>query len=423
MIAQFPDKLRFLFNPARYKIAHGGRGSAKSWGFARALLILGAQKKLRILCAREIQRSIADSVHKLLNDQIQALNLNSLYEVQQNCIKGSNGTEFIFAGLGTQTAESIKSYEGVDICWVEEGQNVSKRSWDILTPTIRKAGSEIWVSFNPDLDTDETWKRFVKNPPAGAEVCQLNWRDNPWFPPELEAERLSTQARDPEGYDNIWEGVPRTTVDGAIYTVEIPAVLTSDRFTHIPHNPALRVHTIWDLGWNDSMAIIIAQRNGSGLYIIDYISDNNKTLADYVSLLDELPKKHNVSAFNWGVDWIPHDGANKDFKTGKSTEQILLELGRKDVRIIPKQNIEEGIRLAKLTFPRVYFDKKAEGLLESLRRYRRLINKSTGTAAAPLHDDASHGADAFRYLAAIADQMTNENWSNLNIKYRALGLK
>lgn len=423
MKAQFPDKLKFLFSPARYKVAHGGRGSAKSWGFARALLILGAQKKLRILCAREIQRSIADSVHKLLSDQIQALKLGSIYEVQEKCIKCANGTEFIFSGLGTQTAESIKSYEAVDICWVEEAQNVSKRSWDILSPTIRKSGSEIWISFNPDLDTDETWKRFVKNPPDGAVVCEINWRDNPWFPSELEAERLYTQTHDPESYDNIWEGVPRATVDGAIYKTEIPAVLTGNRLTNVPHDPTLRVHTIWDLGWNDSMAIIIAQRNATGLYIIDYISDNNKTLADYISLLNELPKRHNSASFNWGVDWIPHDGANKDFKTGKSTEQILLELGRKEVRIIPKQNIEEGIRLAKLTFPRVYFDKKAENLLESLRRYRRLINKSTGTATAPLHDDASHGADAFRYLATIADQMTNETWSNLDIKYRALGLK
>src|SRR5690242_12113424 len=138
MLAEFPSKLKFLFQPKRYKVAYGGRGATKSWGFARALLIQGAQKKLRILCTREVQKSIKDSVHSLLADQIQALGFGHLYEVLQNEIRGKNGTEFLFAGLSTQTIESIKSYEGIDRVWVEEARAVSKRSWSILIPTIRK---------------------------------------------------------------------------------------------------------------------------------------------------------------------------------------------------------------------------------------------------------------------------------------------
>ena len=193
--AQFPEKLAFLFQPARYKVVHGGRGSSKSWGFARALLIQAAQRPLRVLCTREIQNSIADSVHKLLADQIAGMGLESIFTVQQTAIYGPNGSEFIFAGLRTQDINKIKSFEGVDVVWVEEGQAVSKKSWDVLTPTIRKPGSEIWVSFNPDLESDETYQRFVAQPPAGAVVVQMNWRDNPWFPPELEAERQDDDCR------------------------------------------------------------------------------------------------------------------------------------------------------------------------------------------------------------------------------------
>src|SRR6185437_15618646 len=157
--ANFPEKLSYLFKPKRYKVAYGGRGGAKSWGFARALLILGAQKPLRILCTRETQKSIGDSVHKLLDDQIKLLGLEKFYEVQKSAIIGANGTEFIFAGI-RQNVHNLKSYEACDICWVEEAQTVSKSSWDVLVPTIRKEGSEIWVSFNPDLETDETYQRF-----------------------------------------------------------------------------------------------------------------------------------------------------------------------------------------------------------------------------------------------------------------------
>lgn len=147
--AQFPRALSGLFDPHRYKIAHGGRGSAKSWGFARALLVLAAQSKTRILCTREVQKSIKDSVHKLLSDQIQAMGFGGHFQVLETEIRGINGSEFLFAGLANHTVESIKSYEGIDIVWIEEAQTVKKKSWDILIPTIRKAGSEIWVTMNP----------------------------------------------------------------------------------------------------------------------------------------------------------------------------------------------------------------------------------------------------------------------------------
>ena len=192
--AEFPEKLQCLFRPARYKVLYGGRGGAKSWGIARALLIQGAAKPLRVLCAREIQKSIGDSVHKLLSDQIKALGLAGFYEVQKTVIRGRNGTEFTFHGL-KHNVTNIKSAEGADVCWVEEAQTVSKSSWATLIPTIRKPGSEIWVSFNPELEDDETYQRFVANPPTGAVVVKVNWSDNPWFPDVLRQEKDDLKAR------------------------------------------------------------------------------------------------------------------------------------------------------------------------------------------------------------------------------------
>ena len=155
--AEFPVKLQPLFKPSRYKVLYGGRGGAKSWGVARALLILGAQKPLRVLCAREFQSSMKDSVHKLLCDQIESLGLLGFYEITQNSIRGQNGTEFSFIGLKNNPT-NVKSYERVNVCWVEEAQSVSRLSWNILIPTIRAEGSEIWVTFNPELETDETYQ-------------------------------------------------------------------------------------------------------------------------------------------------------------------------------------------------------------------------------------------------------------------------
>lgn len=205
---QIPSKLKPLFAAIRYKIMYGGRGGGKSHSVAQALLTLGAQQPLRILCAREVQKSIKQSVHQLLSDYIIKLGLSNFYEILDTEIRGKNGTQFNFAGLAGSTVDSVKSYEGADICWIEEGQTVTQRSWNILIPTIRKSGSQIWVTFNPFVDTDDTYYRFVLNPPEGAWVCKVNYYDNPWLSDELEDERVHCKKNDPDNYDNIWLGVP-----------------------------------------------------------------------------------------------------------------------------------------------------------------------------------------------------------------------
>ena len=398
--ADFPRKLTFLFEPARYKVAHGGRGSGKSWAFARALILMAAKKPLRILCGREVQKSIKDSVHRLLNDQIQALGLGASFDVLENEIRGKNGSLFLFAGLSQHTVESIKSFEGVDICWLEEAQVITKRSYDVLLPTIRKDGSEVWLSLNPDMDTDETYQRFVSNPPASALVEQVNWRDNPWFPAVLEAERQETLRRDPENYENIWEGTPKRVAEGAIYALEIDAVYLDNRVRQVPYDPLLSVHLVWDLGWNDAMTVGFFQRSGAEMRCIDYIEDSFRTLDWYVAEVERRP-------YRIGTYFIPHDGRARDFKTGKSTEEILQAMG-KTVEVLPAASIEEGIKAARMLFPRMYFDAdKTTSLLEHLKRYKRTIHLKTNEPGAPLHDEHSHGADMFRYAAMAVDQMGN----------------
>lgn len=410
---EFPEKLQCLFEPARYKVAHGGRGSAKSWSFARALLALGAQRKLRILCTREVQKSIKDSVHKLLSDQIEAIGLGWFYQIQNNEIRGINGTEFLFAGLADHTVESIKSYEGVNVVWVEEAHKVSKRSWDILIPTIRKEGSEIWISLNPELETDETYSRFVIDPPANAVVVQINYSDNPWFPDVLEQERVDCLRRDPKGYPQIWEGKCLPAVAGAIYYDEISLAQDEGRIARVPYDPMLKAHVIFDLGWNDAMFVSIAQRVRSELRIIESLEDSHKTL-DWWSA--ELRKKN----MNWGTVFLPHDGEHRDFKTAKSAKEIMEALGW-TVRITPNLRVEEGIRLTRMAFPQMVFDKdKAARIVQCAKRYRRSVNQQTNEPGAPRHDEWSHGADNLRYVAINAEQMTNENWGG-EIHYPSLG--
>lgn len=416
MQADFPEKLGILFQPAPYKVVHGGRGSGKSWGFARALLLLGRARKIRVLCAREVQKSIKQSVHKLLSDQIQSLGLGGFYQVLETEIRGSNGTEFSFTGLATHTADTIKSFEGCDYCWVEEGQAVSNASWNILRPTIRKPGSEIWISFNPELETDATYQMFVVDPPTGAIVVQMNYLDNPWFNEKLEQERLDCLSKQPKDYPNIWEGKCLPAVAGAIYFDEVSQADSDGRIGRFPYDPKLKVHRIWDMGWNDCMAIILAQRNASAITIVGYVTGTRRTTADYIAEF----KGDKYRGWNWGSDYLPHDGFANSRQTGKADADILIGLGC-EVKQTPNMAVETGIRQARLLFPRVYIDKVAcasvdsalPGLVECMKRYRRKINQQTGTAGDPLHDVYSNGADAFRYLAVNAEQLSNEDWGKM----------
>ncbi len=425
MSALFPKKLEPLFDPWRYKVLHGGRGGSKSWGIARALLIRGANETTRILCAREFQNSIKDSVHKLLSDQIEALGLEGYYEVQANAIKGRlNDTEIAFEGL-RHNVNRIKSFEGVDVVWVEEAHAVSKTSWDVLIPTIRKDNSEIWISFNPEFEDDETYQRFVANPPISAIVIDVNWRDNPWFPSVLEAERLELKRKDPDSYDHVWEGKCRKWLDGAIYANELRAAYEDNRIGAVAYDPSLPVFTAWDLGHTDDTAIWWYQMAMGEVHVIECYAKSGGTLSEYASQIlgkqvsisvtdgevgveigapiDEL--KHRAE-YKYDTHWLPHDARAKTLAAGgKSIEQQLKAVfGWGMVRQVPNLSVEDGIQAARTVFSRCWFDsdRAADGL-KALRRYRREMQADeVSLQRKPKHDWSSHYADGFRYLAIAA---------------------
>jgi len=396
--AEFPKKLQFLFQPSRYKVLYGGRGGAKSWGVARALLIQAAATPLRVLCAREFQNSITESVHHLLQSQIAALGLESFYEVQNSTIKGANGSEFVFAGLRNNPTK-IKSFEGVDRVWVEEAQTVSKSSWEVLIPTIRRESSEIWLTFNPELATDETYQRFVANPPSDAVVVKINWSDNPWFhETTLPKEKDELKRKDPDAYQNIWEGECRVTLDGAIYARELRQAQEEGRIRAVSYDVTKPVHTFWDLGWADNTSIWFAQNINTEFRLIDFYSNNQMPIQHYISVLQN-------KGYIYGVDWLPHDARAKEQGSGRSIEEIARSLGR-SVRIVPNLSIVDGINAARTVFNRCYFDetKCAEGL-QSLRHYRYDVDPDTKQFSnRPLHDHHSHAADAFRYFAVAIEE-------------------
>jgi phage terminase large subunit len=398
--AEFPVKLEGLFRKSRYKVAYGGRGGAKSWGIARALLILGAKSPLRILCAREFMTSMRDSVHKLLCDQIESLGLLGFYDITQASIRGKNGTEFSFIGLKNNIA-NVKSYEGVSICWVEEAQTVSRLSWNVLIPTIRAEGSEIWVSFNPELETDETYQRFVANPPEDCITMRVNWSDNPWFPDTLKLEKDSLKARDEEAYNQVWEGLCRQTVDGAIFAKEMQQAEKDGRITKVPYDATKPVHAVFDLGWSDSTAIWFLQFVGMETRLIRYIEDAQKTISFYLATMQTY-------GYVYDTVWLPHDAENKTLAAaGRSIDDIVRAAGYKTT-ILPRVPILDSINAARTIFPNCYFDREhtADGLA-CLRHYRYEVDPDTGQFSRnPLHDHYSHGADAFRYIGLMIKEPT-----------------
>ena len=397
--ARFPAKLKCLFVPekARYRVLYGGRGGSKSWNIARALLLKGCEQKIRVLCAREYQTSIKDSVHKLLCDQIFALGIEAHYEITERSLRGTNGTEFIFVGVKNNT-NNVKSVEGIDVCWVEEAQSVTANSWNVLVPTIRKADSEIWISFNPELPTDETWKRFVINPPENAVVQKINWSDNPYFPEVLDLERRALQGRDTEAYNNVWEGIPRQTVNGAIFAKEVTMAELEGRICNVPYDQTKGVHAIFDLGWADQTACWLLQFVGQETRLIRYFEDSQQTMSYYIAKLQSF-------GYVYDTIWLPHDAKAKSLGTGKSIEEIVRATGMK-VQILDRVPVADSINAARTIFNKCYFDRQnTEEGLQCLRHYRYDVDPDTKMfSPKPLHDEYSHGADAFRYIGLMINE-------------------
>jgi len=394
--AKFPRKLDFLLGKkARFKVVYGGRGGAKSWAIARALLIRGVNEPgLRVLCTRQVQSSMKESVHQLLKDQIELLGLGAKYRVLDDQIRGPGGTLFTFKGLSDPDA--LKSTEGVDVCWIEEAHGVLEASWDKLEPTIRKPGSEIWVSFNPELETDYLYKLFVKgNAPPEAIVVKINWYDNPWFPDVMRVSMERMRQDDYDKYLHIYEGHCLAALEGAVYARELRDATKHDRICRIPFVPHKPVQCFWDLGRSDLTAIWFVQLFGLENRVIRYYANNGFHISHY---LEELKRLEREEGYIFGTMWMPHDADEKRLQSKRTTRQQTEDAGFK-VKIVPKLGVAEGIQAARSIFPQCYFHEVDAGDgVNALRQYHYDVKDDGTRSKNPVHDWSSNGADAFRYM-------------------------
>lgn len=401
MRVELPEKMATaLFKPSRYKVFHGGRGGAKSQSIARALLIQGYTEKHKILCAREIQKSIQDSVHSLLKEQIEQLGLGDFYEVQKSTIIGRNGTEFLFAGLRSNIA-NVKSIPNITRAWIEEAQSASTSNIKTLALTVRAKDSEIWLSFNPELEDDPIYQEYVLFPPDDAIVVKIDYDDNPFFPDVLRKEMESDRKKNYEQYLHIWKGKPKQAVEGAIFAQELLKAAEEHRITKVPIQPAVAVQTFWDLGQSDNTAIWFVQIVGMEFRLVDYYQASGHKMSHYIEILAERGYKYDEHC-------LPHD-AEHDQLAAQSTIRQQLQNALRDnpalgntVRIVPRIPKKAlAIDSAREIFGQCVFDKEkcADGL-QCLRHASFAKNPETGKVSKePKHDIWSHGTDAFMGFA------------------------
>jgi phage terminase large subunit len=414
---QFPDKLECLFRPSRYKVLYGGRGGGKSQNIARALLIQGSTQKHKILCAREIQRSIDDSVHALLAEQINDIGLSHFYDVQQKAIIGKNGTEFIFAGLRSNIS-SVKSIPNITRAWVEEAQSASATNIKILARTVRAPESEIWLSFNPDLEDDPVYQEYVVDPPTDSIVVKVNWQDNPFFPDVLRKDMEDDKRKNKAEYEHVWEGKCKQAVEGAVFAEELRKAAEEHRLTKVPPKAGVPVQTFWDLGQSDSTAIWFVQIVGMEYRILDYYQASGHKMPHYIEVLAER-------GYNYDEHCLPHDAEHNQLAAQSTIKQQLLDAIRdnpklgKAVRIVPRIPKKAlGIDAARSIFGQCVFDKEktADGL-QCLRHYSYARDIETGRVSKePKHDIWSHGSDAFLCFAQHYKRPDNTEIKPLGIK-------
>lgn len=388
---------------ARYKGAHGGRGSGKSHDRATACVVAMTQGK-RIAGIREVQRSIKHSVKQLVEDKIEAMGLAAQFDIQRDALKHqpTDGL-MIFQGLQDHTAVTIKSLEGFDVAWVEEAQTITRRSLKVLTPTIRKPGSELWFTWNPEFDTDAV-DQLLRGPnvPAGAIVVEANYWDNPWFPDDLRADMERDKAADRETYEHIWAGGYRALTEGAYYAEQLAAARREGRICPVPVESGVLVHSAWDLGIDDATAIWVAQQVGRQVLVVDYYEGRGKPAAHYVQWLRERE-------YDTGTAFLPHDAGARDKGTGLAYVDHVRNAGLQRARVLPRtNNLLADIDRVRAFLGRCAFDadRTRQGL-KSLGSYRVEWDYEGETPKQrPVHDWTSHGADAMRALAAA--NMTTE---------------
>jgi phage terminase large subunit len=399
---EIPEAFAGLFQPARHKAFYGGRGSAKSHSFAAALVVKAISSQVRVLCLREIQKSIKESSKLLIEDKIRGAGLESRFEILDTEIRERfTGSRFTFAGLRTNP-DALKSSEGVDIAAVWEAAPVSQRSIDLLIPTIRKDGSELWWEWNPEHDHDPVDRLFrgPAGPPPNSIVRRVDWRDNPWFPETLRAERDHLYATDPDKAEHVWGGEYVRAVEGAYFAQQLREARLDGRITWLRADPLIQRRAFWDIGIRDATAIWVAQFVGGEIRVIDYIEGVGQPLAYYV---EELRARGHRSA----LCVLPHDGVTENNITALRYEDHVRAAGF-ETTVIKNQGKGAAmmrVEAARRLFPRIWIDEdKCAAGLKALAAYHERWDDKRNAGMGPEHDWASHGADAFGLMCVAYEE-------------------
>ena len=394
-----------LIAPARDKVARGGRGSGKSHFFAELLIEDAAAEPgdsggegLFSACIREVQQDLAQSSKLLIEKKLTKLGLGEPdgFKVYKDVIKTPGDGIIIFKGMNDYSADSIKSLEGFKRAWWEEAHGATDLSIQLLRPTMRAKGSQMWWSYNPRLKTDPVDVLFMQQKPTGAVIVNANWRDNPWRTHELDQERIDCFNNQPDQYPHVWEGEYVTIIKGAYYADGLRAAEKEGRIDFVPVDPNLRVWAFWDIGGPgkkaDAMTVVIAQFVGQKINVLDYIEGVGQVLGYYAQMLRERgwSKAHCV---------VPHDAAqtHADNPYGMDFESQLQQAGFETTKVhSPPGIVMQRISTTRRLFPRIWFNKlKTEALRAALGWYHAKVSKLNGADQGPEHDWASHGSDAF----------------------------
>ncbi len=400
---------RPLLEPSRYKGAWGGRGSGKSHFFAGLLVDRHLMHPgMRSVCIREVQKTLKESAKRLIDDKIQEFGLAGLgFRSLHDRIETPGGGIIIFQGMQDSTAESIKSLEGFGTAWIEEAQTMSYRSLQLLRPTIRAEGSELWFGWNPRRKNDPVDMLLRSATPLrNSIVVKANWNNNPWLPDVLNDEREDDLALNPDSYEHVWNGAYITAQDGAYFAKVITRARAEGRISKVARDPLMAVHAFFDIGGTgakaDACSIWIVQFIGKEIRVLDYYEAQGQELSEHVGWLRR-------NDYSEAKIYLPHDGVKHDNVFRVTYESALKQAGF-FVHIMPNAGAgaaNQRIEAVRRVFPRVWIDaEKCEGGIEALGWYHEKKDEARNMGLGPDHDWSSHGADSFGAMALEAEKIS-----------------
>ncbi len=384
-----PDKLIPLFKSEdRYQIAYGGRGGGKSWTFSDKAIIKGYQRPLFFPCLRQFQVSIQDSVHRLLSQSIEKMNLGHFFKIYDNIISGLNGTEFVFKGLA-RNINNIKSLEGADIVWITEATDVTEEAWKKLIPTIRKNNSQIWLDFNPEEIDDPTFDRFVTKDPAGTFTrVKINYYDNPFFPETLRDEMEYCKEYNPEDFENIWLGECVTASEAQIMRDKWEV-----KEFDTPKDAVFYYGSDWgNSGLNDPDVIVRCFVEDGYLYIDEEVYGNVREIEDYIPFYNSMP-----GAKKWRI------------RCDNTMEKFRIYINNHGYDLINAEkgpgSVESGIKFLR-SFKRIFIHPRCKHSIFEFKNYKYKVDPRTGEVLKIIIDKHNHVLDSIRY--SVEPINTNE---------------